>query len=81
MNIAVPVSGLMPYIPLLERTAVTFVGAPGAFASLLVEGSVLQIPTAGFYRFWLVTDIRRHLWATLASAARPWNTPAPGASS
>jgi uncharacterized membrane protein YjgN (DUF898 family) len=62
MNIAVPVSAVTPHIPLPERTAVAFTGAPGAFAGLLVRGSVLQIPTAGFYRFWLITDIRRHLW-------------------
>jgi uncharacterized membrane protein YjgN (DUF898 family) len=62
MNIAVAVSAFTPNISLRVRNAVTFTGAPGYFAGLLVEGSVLQIPTAGFYRFWLVTDIRRHLW-------------------
>jgi uncharacterized membrane protein YjgN (DUF898 family) len=62
MNIAVPVSAFAPRILLPERTAVSFMGAPGAFAGLLVEGGVLQILTAGFYRFWLITDIRRHLW-------------------
>src|SRR5215208_1778724 len=62
MTIALPVSAFSPHIPLTDRAAVSFAGAPGAFAGLLVEGSVLQIPTAGFYRFRLVTDIRRHLW-------------------
>jgi uncharacterized membrane protein YjgN (DUF898 family) len=62
MNIALSISALTSHIRLSERTAVTFAGAPGAFAGLLVQGSVLQIATAGFYRFWLITDIRRHLW-------------------
>ena len=30
--------------------------------SILLRGSLLQIPTFGFYRFWLTTDVRRHLW-------------------
>jgi uncharacterized membrane protein YjgN (DUF898 family) len=62
MNIAVPVSPTTPQIALPEQTPVAFTGAPGGFFRLLVRGSLLQIPTAGFYRFWLVTDIRRHLW-------------------
>jgi Bacterial protein of unknown function (DUF898) len=62
MNVAVPVPPTTPRIPLPEGTAVAFTGEPGGFFGLLVKGSVLQIPTAGFYRFWLITDIRRHLW-------------------
>jgi uncharacterized membrane protein YjgN (DUF898 family) len=30
---------------------------------MLVKGGLLQIPTFGFYRFWLITQVRRHLWA------------------
>src|SRR4051794_27249737 len=62
MNIAVPVSAVARATPIVERTAVTFTGRPAAFAQLLVEGGILQLLTAGFYRFWLTTDIRRHLW-------------------
>ncbi len=64
MNIAVPVPPVAstPRIPLPQRTEVAFAGAPGDFFGLLVKGAALLIPTAGFYRFWLVTDIRRHLW-------------------
>jgi uncharacterized membrane protein YjgN (DUF898 family) len=29
----------------------------------LIKGSLLQLVTFGFYRFWLMTDIRRHLWS------------------
>jgi uncharacterized membrane protein YjgN (DUF898 family) len=28
-----------------------------------VRGSLILIPTFGFYRFWLTTRVRRHLWA------------------
>ena len=30
---------------------------------MLVKGSLFMIPTFGFYRFWLITKLRRHLWA------------------
>ncbi len=29
----------------------------------MIRGGLLQIVTFGFYRFWLLTDIRRHLWS------------------
>lgn len=41
----------------------SFSGRGREFLRLLVTGSLLQIPTFGFYRFWLVTKLRRHLWA------------------
>src|SRR5215213_7249827 len=63
MNIALPMSTFASHIQVPKRTAITFMGTPGAFTSLLLQGSVLQIATAGFYRFWLITDIRRHLWS------------------
>lgn len=28
-----------------------------------MTGSLFQIPTFGFYRFWLITKLRRHLWS------------------
>lgn len=40
-----------------------FSGQGGEFLRLLIAGSLLQIPTFGFYRFWLITKVRRHLWA------------------
>jgi uncharacterized membrane protein YjgN (DUF898 family) len=52
-----------PKIRAAAPTAVSFLGQAGEFFRLLVRGSLLQIPTFGFYRFWLITDIRRHLWA------------------
>ncbi|HEX8662410.1 MAG TPA: DUF898 family protein [Beijerinckiaceae bacterium] len=62
MNIAVPAPPITPQVPLPDRTPVAFAGNPGDFMRLLVRGGLLQIPTAGFYRFWLITDVRRHLW-------------------
>ena len=44
-------------------TRLIFDGKPGTFLSLLVNGALLLIPTFGFYRFWLTTRLRRHLWA------------------
>jgi uncharacterized membrane protein YjgN (DUF898 family) len=40
-----------------------FAGELGDLFGILLRGSLLQIPTFGFYRFWLITDVRRHLWA------------------
>jgi uncharacterized membrane protein YjgN (DUF898 family) len=41
----------------------SFSGGRGEFLKMLIKGSLLQIPTFGFYRFWLNTKVRRHLWA------------------
>lgn len=40
-----------------------FADRPGAFATLVARGALLELCTFGFYRFWLNTEIRRHLWA------------------
>ena len=42
---------------------VKFSGKEGDLFRVLLRGSLLQIPTFGFYRFWLITDVRRHLWS------------------
>lgn len=44
-------------------TPMSFSGRAGEFFGMLVRGTLLLIPTFGFYRFWLVTRLRRHLWA------------------
>jgi uncharacterized membrane protein YjgN (DUF898 family) len=46
-----------------DRATMSFSGRAGEFLRLLVTGSLLQVPTFGFYRFWLLTKLRRHLWA------------------
>jgi uncharacterized membrane protein YjgN (DUF898 family) len=42
---------------------VAFHGNRGDFFRLVVRGAGLELVTVGFYRFWLATDIRRHLWS------------------
>ena len=42
---------------------VPFTGRNGDFRHLVVRGALLELVTFGFYRFWLTTDIRRHLWS------------------
>jgi uncharacterized membrane protein YjgN (DUF898 family) len=34
-----------------------------AFRKIILRGALLQLVTAGIYRFWLTTDARRFLWA------------------
>ncbi len=45
-----------------------FADRPAAFARLALRGAALELVTFGFYRFWLNTNIRRHLWAHTAIA-------------
>jgi len=42
---------------------VAFDGKRDEFVRLVAKGAALELITAGFYRFWLATDIRRHLWS------------------
>src|SRR5712671_4849996 len=42
---------------------VLFSGNRGEFFRLVTRGAGLELITVGFYRFWLATDIRRHLWS------------------
>jgi uncharacterized membrane protein YjgN (DUF898 family) len=42
---------------------VAFSGDRGEFRRLVTRGAGLELTTFGFYRFWLATDIRRHLWS------------------
>ena len=42
---------------------VTFTGNDGAFRHIVTRGALLELLTFGFYRFWVTTDIRRHLWS------------------
>src|ERR1700741_2747616 len=40
-----------------------FSGDRREFRHLVTRGAALELVTVGFYRFWLATDIRRHLWS------------------
>ena len=42
---------------------IVFADNPRDFRSLVWHGAWLELITAGFYRFWLATDMRRHLWS------------------
>jgi uncharacterized membrane protein YjgN (DUF898 family) len=49
--------------PPLPPAPTAFSGDRGEFFRLAARGAALELVTVGFYRFWLVTDIRRHLWS------------------
>jgi len=49
--------------PPLPPAVVSFSGDRGEFRRLVTRGAGLELVTFGFYRFWLATDIRRHLWS------------------
>src|SRR5277367_2264875 len=49
--------------PPLPPAPVSFSGDRGEFFRLAARGAGLELITVGFYRFWLATDIRRHLWS------------------
>lgn len=40
-----------------------FTGADREFRDLVGHGALLEVVTFGFYRFWLATKIRQHLWS------------------
>jgi uncharacterized membrane protein YjgN (DUF898 family) len=52
-----------PPLPVPLPVAVSFSGDRGEFRQLVERGAGLELVTIGFYRFWLATDIRRHLWS------------------
>jgi len=50
-------------MPMPPPMPVAFSGSRGEFFDLAKRGAALELVTLGFYRFWLLTDIRRHLWS------------------
>ncbi|TYO62594.1 DUF898 domain-containing protein [Bradyrhizobium hipponense] len=58
-----PIGPPQPIPPPLPPTRVDFTGDRSGFSKLVTKGAMLELVTFGFYRFWLVTDIRRHLWS------------------
>jgi uncharacterized membrane protein YjgN (DUF898 family) len=56
-------SFLRRHPPAPPPAAVKFSDDRGRFFRLVARGAALELQTIGFYRFWLTTDIRRHLWA------------------
>src|ERR1700724_618858 len=53
-----------PPLPPLPPLPVVFAGDRGEFFGLVTRGAGLELITVGFYRFWLATQVRRHLWPT-----------------
>ena len=51
---------------IVAGSPVTFTGVRGDFRRLVTRGALLTLLTLGFYRFWLATDMRRHLWSHTA---------------
>ncbi|MBR1222906.1 DUF898 family protein [Bradyrhizobium sp. U87765 SZCCT0131] len=49
--------------PVQPPARVEFSGDRGDFRRLVTRGALLELITLGFYRFWLATDMRRHLWS------------------
>lgn len=47
-------------VPLL--LPIVFQDSRPQFRRLVLRGALLEFITVGFYRFWLATNIRRHLW-------------------
>lgn len=44
-------------------SGIRFTGVRRDFRRLITRGALLELVTLGFYRFWLATDMRRHLWS------------------
>src|ERR1700733_261091 len=57
MSVVAPTPAPPPALPLACS------GDRGEFRRLVLRGAALELITVGFYRFWLATDIRRHLWS------------------
>ncbi len=53
-----------PHLPATSPAPVAFAGDRGVFRHLVTRGALLELVTVGFYRFWLATDMRRHLWSS-----------------
>src|ERR1043166_8003672 len=58
--------GPPPPPPVAGPSRVTFTGHRPDFRRLATRGAALELITLGFYRFWLRTDMRRHLWSNTA---------------
>src|ERR1700756_3256114 len=63
--------------PPLPAASIAFSGERRAFLKLVSRGGALELVTVGFYRFWLATDIRRHLWSNTAAGRDAIEYPGP----
>jgi uncharacterized membrane protein YjgN (DUF898 family) len=64
MNQWIPLGPPSPPLPTPSiPESLVFSGDRREFFRLVARGAGLELVTVGFYRFWLATDIRRHLWS------------------
>jgi uncharacterized membrane protein YjgN (DUF898 family) len=54
---------MAPPLPVVTSNRIEFANRRSAFRRLVMRGALLEFITVGFYRFWLATDMRRHLWS------------------
>jgi uncharacterized membrane protein YjgN (DUF898 family) len=59
----VPSVPSIPPPPTAPTNHIDFAGERSVFRRLVMRGAMLELITVGFYRFWLATDMRRHLWS------------------
>ncbi|AMN42561.1 DUF898 family protein [Rhodoplanes sp. Z2-YC6860] len=52
-----------PPEPTPATSRIVFENGRPAYRRLVMRGALLELVTVGFYRFWLATDMRRHLWS------------------
>ncbi|ARN81512.1 DUF898 family protein [Methylocystis bryophila] len=60
-----------PVAPPLQEERARFTGEDAEFRRLVTKGALLELATAGFYRFWLATRIRQHLWGATILGGDP----------
>jgi uncharacterized membrane protein YjgN (DUF898 family) len=53
----------LPRASIARSERIVFTGERRDFFRLVRRGALLELVTAGFYRFWLATDIRSALWS------------------
>ena len=56
----------VPSVPATATAKIAYYNRRSDFIKLVVRGALLELVTVGFYRFWLATDMRRHLWSHTA---------------
>lgn len=57
--------------PVPKTLKLAFSGSASEYINKLIKGYLLMIPTLGLYRFWLVTNLRRHLWSNSQVEGEP----------
>ena len=61
-----------PPPPINTGVRVGFVSEGRDFRRIAIRGALLEFVTFGFYRFWLATRLRRHLWSNTLVAGEPF---------